>query len=72
MIHSINALTSSDFVATKTDMSKAYDQVEWCFLDKLMRKMGFDEQWVPWVMFCVSTITYSFLINDNAHGFSPP
>lgn len=57
-------------MAVKTDMSKAYDHVEWRFLEKLMEKMGFDLQWNKWIMYYVSSITYVVLINDNSHGFN--
>jgi hypothetical protein len=29
--------------AIKLDMHKAYDRVEWCFLVKIMAKLGFDQ-----------------------------
>lgn len=34
----------------------------------LLLAMGFDKKWVDWILFCVSTVTYSMLINDKPHG----
>jgi len=31
--------------AVKLDMHKAYDRVEWIFLEKNMTKLGFDPRW---------------------------
>lgn len=53
-------------------MSKAYDRVEWSFLEELMRKMGFNERWIHFTMFCVKTVTYSFLINGEPRGLIHP
>ena len=34
------------FMALKLDMSKAYDRMEWSFLETIVRKMRFAESWI--------------------------
>ncbi|CAL5407178.1 unnamed protein product [Camellia sinensis] len=50
-------------MAVKLDFNKAYDRVEWDFLESVLRKMGFHERWIKWVMECVSTVTFSVFVN---------
>lgn len=56
----------------KTDMSKAYDRIEWGFLKKFLTKLGFRDIWILWIMECVTTVTYSFLINGAPQGKAVP
>ena len=60
------------YMVVKLDMSKAYDRVEWGFLEKIMKKMGFDDKWISLIMKCISTISYAVLINGEAHGCITP
>ncbi|KAK3206989.1 hypothetical protein Dsin_021035 [Dipteronia sinensis] len=34
----------------KLDMSKAYDRMEWGFIDQMMRRLGFSDAWVSRIM----------------------
>lgn len=59
-------------MAMKLDLNKAYDRVEWGFLEKIMGKMGFCSQWITLVMKCVRTVSYAILVNGApTNSFMP-
>jgi hypothetical protein len=47
----------------KLDMHKAYDRVEWGFLEKIMLKLGFDPNLLKLIMTCVSLVRYRVRVN---------
>ena len=55
-------------IGLKLDMSKAYDRVEWPFLEGMMLRLGFAESWVKLIMRCVRLVSYCFLINRQVTG----
>ncbi|KAL0338469.1 UNVERIFIED_CONTAM: putative mitochondrial protein [Sesamum angustifolium] len=56
------------FMALKLDVSKAYDKVEWPFLEQVLFCLGFPSPFIRLIMLCISSISYSFLL--GGHQFS--
>ncbi|KAF7134864.1 hypothetical protein RHSIM_Rhsim08G0012400 [Rhododendron simsii] len=60
------------FFALKLDMNKAYDRVNWDFLLSLLRVMGFSRKWVGWIRQCITTVSFSILVNgQRSKSFVP-
>jgi len=49
----------------KVDFEKAYDTVDWGYLDEVTNKMGFPSLWRKWIKECVGTATASVLVNGS-------
>jgi hypothetical protein len=58
--------------AFKLGLSKAYDRVDWVFLEKVLRKLGFCELWISWIMSYVKSVRFSVKVNGRTlEPFSP-
>ncbi|GJX41196.1 RNA-directed DNA polymerase, eukaryota [Tanacetum coccineum] len=49
----------------KVDFEKAYDCVNWEFLEDIMQQMGFGRKWCGWIRACLESATSSVLVNGS-------
>ena len=59
-------------MTVKLDISKAYDRVEWDFLEKIMTSLGFPVQWMNLAMSTVRSASYSVIVNGEPCGYITP
>nr|TKR85361.1 hypothetical protein D5086_0000248420 [Populus alba] len=60
---------SSPRCLLKVDFKKAFDSVQWDFLESLLCHLGFPAHFVVLVMQCISSASYSVAVNGDLHGF---
>ncbi|XP_034707082.1 uncharacterized protein LOC117930550 [Vitis riparia] len=56
-------------VLCKLDLEKAYDHINWNFLLFVVQSMGFGEKWTGWISWCISTASFSVLVNGTPEGY---
>lgn len=59
-------------MALKLNMTKAFDRIEWVFIDKIILKLGFPRAFVDLVMKCICLATFSYIINGVPFGLVSP
>jgi hypothetical protein len=65
--------SKKELLSFKVDFEKAYDSVDWGYLDEVMGIMSFPTLWRKWIKECVCTTLASVLVNgspteDASHG----
>ncbi|KAL6183399.1 hypothetical protein ACLB2K_044810 [Fragaria x ananassa] len=52
-------------LALKLDMIKAYNRVEWDFLEAALIRFGFSRDWIRLIMACVTTVSFAIVLNGK-------
>ena len=56
----------------KIDMSKAYDRADWTFIQTVLIVMKFENRWIQWIMECVTSVSYTLIVNGNLTSYFKP
>jgi len=71
MIHTLHTRKTTGMMM-RLDLSKAYDKVNWNYLEAILKAFGFDNQWIKWILALIKSTRFSILINGSpAYPFSP-
>ncbi|MCH83612.1 cysteine-rich receptor-like protein kinase, partial [Trifolium medium] len=57
--------SKKELMLFKVDFEKAYDSVDWGYLDDVMGRMSFPTLWRKWIKECVCRATASVLVNGS-------
>lgn len=53
----------------KLNMEKTYNQVNWSFLDYMLRRMSFGDKWCRWINSCITITSFAVLMNGGRLSF---
>ena len=56
----------------KMDMERAFDRMEWSFLLAILEKLGLCPLWISWIKTCISSVSFSTLLNGSPFGHFYP
>ncbi|XP_062100345.1 uncharacterized protein LOC133806236 [Humulus lupulus] len=68
LIKGYNRKNSSPRRTMKLDLSKAYDTIDWDFLENLLNTLFFPSQFIKLIMVCLQGSSYSLVLNGRIQG----
>ena len=74
ILHYLNRKTQGKqgYAVLKVNIAKAYHRVEWGFLEKIMLKIRFHDNWVRLIMKCIMTVRFHILYEGKEIGHIHP
>ena len=69
IVHGYGRKNSKPGCIIKMDVKKAYDSIDWRFMEDMLRALEFPDNFVQLVMECVQSPRFSLLVNGESCGF---
>ncbi|KAL3824228.1 hypothetical protein ACJIZ3_020257 [Penstemon smallii] len=67
-----NSIILHEIMHYLSKKKKAFDRLEWGLLTLILRCLGFCDLFVDWISLCITSCSYSILINGASFGFFKP
>ena len=69
LVKDYHKLSISSRSAIKLDIAKAFDTIDWAFIEATLRAMNYPDIFVTCIMRCIDTAAFSVSINGELEGF---
>lgn len=69
IVHGYNRRNIDPSAMLKVDLRKAFDSVRWDFVSSALRALDIPEKFVIWISECISTPSFSVMVNGGLSGF---
>ena len=67
-----NVKGNKGFIAWKIDLAKAYDRLQWGFINQVLEEVGIKGRFRNLIMSCISSVQYRVILNGELSGsFNP-
>eukprot|EP00253_Pinus_taeda_P028496 PITA_28496 len=71
MVHTLQTRKKAG-ILMQLDLSKAFDKVNWNYLEAVLAAFGFDHQWINWILALIKYSSFSILVNGSpSETFTP-
>eukprot|EP00253_Pinus_taeda_P021359 PITA_21359 len=71
MVHTLQIRKKAGMLM-QLDLSKAFDKVNWNYLEAVLTAFGFDQKWNKWILALIKSSSFSILVNGSpSETFTP-
>ncbi|GJS87046.1 RNA-directed DNA polymerase, eukaryota, reverse transcriptase zinc-binding domain protein [Tanacetum coccineum] len=69
LLKGYNCINGPKRCSFKIDIQKAYDTVNWLFIEDILKYFGFPMKMIGWIMTCITTPKFTICVNGERFGY---